>query len=261
MAYYSPYLVAFYQDGTGAGITIGTFNGEGLTSTNVINLTGFNLSQETFTSTLLSDGNLMVSFAEASTGVLNAVVIDIDYTSFTATVLNRQLIDLAPAVGRNAVACYQYPNGTVDIFYEVAATGLLKASRIQINPGGIIKVSDELDLVQSSFSTAICVSSTADPYQTVVFYNSSEDGENYLVYDAANTNMTSSNFIGFSYGDYTNGQTAIVKTVGSIIVGLSGLVTGSHYYVTETGDLSTTPGNPTVSAGTAISTTILLMND
>jgi len=260
LGYYSPYLVAFYQNGSGAGITIGTFNGSTLTAINTINLTGFNLTQNTFASVLRSDGSLLVAFAEVNTGVLDAVVISINYTTFTATILNRQLIDTSPAVGRNAIAIYQYPNGTADIFYEVTATGLLKAARIQVNAGGIIKVTDELELVQSAFSTALSVSPTGTDYQTVVFFESSSDGQNFLIYNAANTNMTDTNFIGFSYGDYTNGQTAIVKTIGSAIAGLSGLVTGSHYYVTETGALSTTPGNPTVNAGTAISTTALTMN-
>jgi hypothetical protein len=73
--------------------------------------------------------------------------------------------------------------------------------------------------------------------------------------------MTDTNFLGFAFANYTSGETAIVKTVGSIVTGLSGLVTGSHYYVLESGALSTTSGNPIVNAGTAISTTSLLMNN
>jgi hypothetical protein len=72
-------------------------------------------------------------------------------------------------------------------------------------------------------------------------------------------NITSTNFIGFSDGTYTNGQTATVKTVGGTTTAQSGLTAGSAYYVINTGAISTTAGSPSVFAGTAVSATTLLV--
>lgn len=74
-----------------------------------------------------------------------------------------------------------------------------------------------------------------------------------------NTNLTSQNFIGFSSAAYTNGQTATINTVGSVEDSQSGLTAGQAYYVGPTGTLSLTPGSPSVFAGTAISSTRILV--
>ncbi len=73
------------------------------------------------------------------------------------------------------------------------------------------------------------------------------------------TNLTTGNFIGFSDGNYTNGQTATIQTVGSVDDAQSGLTPGSAYYVANNGALSTTPGTPSVFAGTAVSATEILV--
>lgn len=261
LGYYNGKIVALYENGSGAGITLATFTGTALTTINIINLASFDLSQGTFASTLLSNGNMLVAFSEANTIALYVAVFSINYSTFTAALLNEKVINPFPAVGRNAVAIYQYPNGISDVFYEDVSTGSLIAATVQVNPGGIIQVNYQLDLVQNALATSVFVSPTGSSYQTVVLYDSSSSGQNYFVYNASNSNMTDTNFLGFAFDDYTSGETAIVKTVGSVVTGLSGLVTGSHYYVIETGALSTTSGNPIVNAGTAISTTSLLMNN
>ena len=74
------------------------------------------------------------------------------------------------------------------------------------------------------------------------------------------TNLTSDNFIGFSDGAYTNGQTATIRIVGSIDNSQTGLSTGKKYYVKKNGDLSLN-GNttPLVFAGTALSSTEIIV--
>ena len=74
------------------------------------------------------------------------------------------------------------------------------------------------------------------------------------------TNLTSDNFIGFSDGAYTNGQTATIQTVGSIDDAQTGLTTGKKYYVKKNGDLSLN-GNttPLVFGGVALSSTEIIV--
>ena len=69
------------------------------------------------------------------------------------------------------------------------------------------------------------------------------------------TNLTSSNFLGFSDADYSDGATATIQIAGAVDDAQSGLTTGSLHYVQNDGTLSTTAGNPSVEAGTALSAT------
>ena len=76
-----------------------------------------------------------------------------------------------------------------------------------------------------------------------------------IVFKNQGTNLTSENFIGFSDAAYTDGQTANIQIISSIDDAQSGLTTGSLHYVQTDGTLSTTAGNPSVEAGTALSDT------
>lgn len=75
----------------------------------------------------------------------------------------------------------------------------------------------------------------------------------------AYTNLTSTNFIGFSGAAYSNGATATIQTIGSVNTNQSGLTAGLQYYVLGSGVLSTTAGSPSVYAGTAVSATSIIV--
>ena len=82
----------------------------------------------------------------------------------------------------------------------------------------------------------------------------------YVVQSARTTsNLTSDNFLGFSDAAYTNGQTAKVQIQGSLDDAQSGLTTGSRFFVTRVGTLSTVADNPSVEAGTALSATKIIV--
>ena len=73
--------------------------------------------------------------------------------------------------------------------------------------------------------------------------------------DTLETNLTSENFLGFSDADYSDGDTAKIQIAGAVDDAQSGLTTGSLHYVQPDGTLSTTAGDPSVEAGTALSAT------
>lgn len=78
----------------------------------------------------------------------------------------------------------------------------------------------------------------------------------------SSTDLTTSNFLGFSNGVYTNGQTATIQTTGNVDDAQSNLVIASTYFVQNDGTLSTTPSPlVTVKAGKAISATKILIAD
>ena len=72
------------------------------------------------------------------------------------------------------------------------------------------------------------------------------------------TNMTDSNFLGFSDGAYTSGQTATIKVTGNTVT-KSSLTPGSKYYVQMDGSVGTTAVDPSVTAGLALTSTSLLI--
>ena len=72
------------------------------------------------------------------------------------------------------------------------------------------------------------------------------------------TNLTADNFIGFADSAYSNGNTGTVNVVGNTST-KSGLTAGKKYYTQINGGLSTTADSPSVEAGTALSSTKLLI--
>ena len=71
------------------------------------------------------------------------------------------------------------------------------------------------------------------------------------------TNLTTTNFIGFSADNYTDGQTVKIKTIGNTDANLSGLITATKYYVQRGGELGSSAGDPSVYAGLALNSTTI----
>ena len=75
----------------------------------------------------------------------------------------------------------------------------------------------------------------------------------------SSTNLTSENFIGFSDGAFATTQSAAINTTNTIDRNQSGLTAGQTYFVQNDGTLSETAASPSVTAGTAISATELIV--
>ena len=73
------------------------------------------------------------------------------------------------------------------------------------------------------------------------------------------TNVTSENFIGFSDGAFATTQSAAINTANTIDRNQSGLTAGQTYFVQTDGTIGTTAADPSVTAGTAISATELIV--
>lgn len=74
------------------------------------------------------------------------------------------------------------------------------------------------------------------------------------------TNLEANNFIGFASGSYSNGNTATVK-INSNTSTQSSLSPLSTYYVQGDGTLGSSPDDPSVVAGVALSSTKLLIKN
>ena len=73
------------------------------------------------------------------------------------------------------------------------------------------------------------------------------------------TNLTAENFIGFAAHTYADTQSALINSTCTVDRNQSGLTAGQTYYVQTDGTLSTTPDDPSVEAGTAISSTSIIV--
>mgnify|MGYP001046688233 CR=1 FL=1 len=102
--------------------------------------------------------------------------------------------------------------------------------------------------------------------QKVVFVNSRTNNTtpmypSAVVYSTGfeQTNLTAENYIGVSDEAVSDGDQALVKAKGAISTKQSSLTAGSGYYVQNDGTLATTADDPSVFAGTAVSSTQLIV--
>jgi hypothetical protein len=79
------------------------------------------------------------------------------------------------------------------------------------------------------------------------------------VFQFGSTNITSENFIGFSDGAFANTDSAVINTTNTIDRNQSGLTAGQTYFVQTDGTIGLTAADPSVTAGTAISATELIV--
>jgi hypothetical protein len=72
-------------------------------------------------------------------------------------------------------------------------------------------------------------------------------------------NLTANNYIGTAATGAANTQRAKINLKGAVDENQSGLTAGQSYYVQPNGTLGTTPADPSVFAGTAVSATKLIV--
>jgi len=150
------------------------------------------------------------------------------------------------------------------VFYEESSTGrgyvalgtisgtsVTFATPVQITVDGtsIIYTSAVFD---SSSNVVVCsfgdLTDTAGT--SVVFRNASSE---------TNPNLTSENFLGFAAHTYADTQSALVNSTCTVDRNQTSLTAGQKYYVQTDGTLGTTAADPSVEAGTAISSTEIIV--
>ena len=129
--------------------------------------------------------------------------------------------------------------------------------------GTSITVDSPLTLVSGADTAHNAAAYDANAQKVVMAFQNNTDSGNgtAVVYQAAynSTNLTSENFIGFSDAAYSDAATATIQLVGSVNTAQSGLTAGQSHYVQTDGTLSTTADDPSVFAGTAVSSTSIIV--
>jgi hypothetical protein len=79
------------------------------------------------------------------------------------------------------------------------------------------------------------------------------------VFQNASFNLTAENYIGISDGAYADTATATIQLAGAVDDAQTSLTAGQSYFVQTDGTLGLTPDTPSVFAGTAVSSTKLII--
>ena len=163
------------------------------------------------------------------------------------------------AIFRTA-AVYDSNAGKVVIAYKDGGNsgGGYNYGRVIVGTVSGTSISFDTSLIFESAATDNIDATFASNINKVIIGYRDEGNSNYgtsIVFRNESTNLTSSNFLGFSNAAYTDGQTATVQIAGAVDDAQSGLTTASVHYVQNDGTLSTTAGTPSVEAGLALSAT------
>ena len=136
--------------------------------------------------------------------------------------------------------------------YGTIALGSVSGTSISFASGGVF---------ESAATDDITIAYDANANKSAVFYY--DEGNSYYgtasVFTAGSTNLTSENFIGFANSGYADGQSAAINSTCMVDSNQTSLTAGQTYYVQTSGALGTTPADPSVVAGTAISSNSIIV--
>ena len=129
--------------------------------------------------------------------------------------------------------------------------------------GSTLSQTDVHTVNQSNFATNLYPNSCFNPDDNLIAINyrdetGTTEGE-YYIQRIGQTNVNSTNFLGYSQGGYTDGQTAKVDVIGAVNTSQSGLTTASEYFVHKNGTLSVTDDGNNIKGGLAMSGTEILI--
>ena len=101
----------------------------------------------------------------------------------------------------------------------------------------------------------------SDTLKIVIGYRDTGDSSygKAVVFQNTGTNLTSENFIGFAENDCTDNGLATIQLGGSVNDKQTGLTAGQTYFVQGDGTIGLTADSPSVTAGTAVSSTEILV--
>ena len=161
----------------------------------------------------------------------------------------------------------------INVDYDSTNGKVVISYRDQVNINGSV-VTGTVSGTSISFSSAAIFYSTTRTYENSSTYDSSNDkvvvaysrGYNpsgitasVITSTSQTTNLTAENYIGIAAEAISNTATGKITVVGGTNTGQTGLTTAQKYFVQTNGTLSTSAGDPSVVAGTAISDTKIIV--
>jgi hypothetical protein len=120
---------------------------------------------------------------------------------------------------------------------------------------------DSPAVFESAYSNNISSTYDSSNNRVVIAYTDTGNSDHgtSVVYQVSVTNLTAENYIGISDGAYADTATATIQLAGAVDDAQTSLTAGQSYFVQTDGTLGLTPDTPSVFAGTAVSSTKLII--
>lgn len=139
--------------------------------------------------------------------------------------------------------------------YGTAVVGTVSGASISFDTPVVFETgrTDWTSITYDPDSVRMAISYLADTPRlgnVVIFRNA---------YTQITSNLTAENFLGFAAHTYADTQSALVNSTCTVDRNQTGLTAGQTYYVQTDGSLGTTAADPSVVAGTAISSTEIIV--
>jgi len=236
---------------------VGTVSGTGISFGSIVTFESSTSINQT-TMTFDSNSNKVVLVIRGSSDVGKAYVGTVSGTSISfGSVVN--FTDGSSNDTREPQATFDSNANKVVIAYSnkntkiSAISGTVSGTSITFDSQVDVKVGDNLDNITTTFDS--------NTNKVLIGYRdvSSSNHGTVNIFTSPSTNITSENFIGFSDGAYATTQSAAINTTNTIDRNQSGLTAGQTYFVQTDGTLGLTAADPSVTAGTAISATELIV--
>lgn len=201
---------------------------------------------------------IVIAFNDGGGSRTSAVVGTID-TSDSSMSFGTE-VELSSSTSDATSTAYDSTNNKTFLFYDKGNAAM--TGRIGTVSGTSISFGTETTITSgNSLHTSVVYDASAEKallaYRHVT--NSNYGTLQAVDTSLALTNFTSENFIGFSDGAFSDTDSAVINTTNTIDRNQSGLTAGQTYFVQGDGTLGLTADDPSVTAGTAISATELIV--
>ncbi len=244
-------VIAFKEGNSGLGVLTGTVSGTSISfgsrttiTSNVATACGVNYVSNanktvvTYTDAEATDrGKAVVGTISGTSISFGTIVTFGDANTFTS---------VSTPVASNTVSI-AYPDRD-NSSYGTFIVGTVSGTSISFNTKTVFNAASS-----SGFGSAYDSNS-----KRAVFAYDDGSGKG-VVAQPAHSGSNSESFIGFANGAYANAASAVINTTCSVDRNQSGLTAGQTYYVQTDGSLGTTADDPSVVAGTAISSTEIIV--
>ena len=253
----SKVVIGFSDSSNRASMIVGTVSGTSISFGTKLNVT-----------TNTSNGNNNVSF-DSTTGKILCQIRDqgnSNYgTAFVGTVSGTSI-----SVGTGVVynsgdtqqpsAAHNPVDGKNYLMYRDVNNSNKAAYVVGTISGTSVSFSSEVELTASTASNLNRSTNSNGSAKILFNFDASNEGQT-IVLEAANTNVTTENYIGVADQSYADGDDATLAIVGCIDRNQTGLTAGQQYFIQKDGTIGTTADDPSVLAGTAISATELVVKE
>ena len=226
-------------------------------------VSGTNISFGTAAVMLLDNANPEITFDSYNNKIVAVYARSINTTGYAivGTVSGTNISFGTPVVFGSTVSAAAYDlwitfdssNNKVVITYQ---DNTLTQGTVLVGTVSGTSISFGSDAAFSSDSTEYITSTFDSNSNKVVIAYQDEGNSSFgtaIVFTVGSTNLTAENYIGLASNGYGDTKTATIDVQGAINDKQSGLTAGQSYYVQADGTLNTTPADPSVFAGTAIS--------